>query len=298
MSTSLPLFELPLQSGAPPTGFGWESHSEPGLSPTKRPFEKVLKKRDKFFGLPACVICGNSSAIRYCHIIPQDELVTWQDLKARGWIPPAATAVCPYDEPRNEPRNGLVLCPSHHANFNEHLFFIRFSPETEKFIFINYSNNPYFQQYHGKAIALDINDLYVPFASLFIIHEWRVRGPNPFQPIIPAIPTKITWQDWIASSGAYDNKTGFRRDSPEPPDNSNNISQFPALQFLHTSTSGASTSTGMLQALDNDVVAEILAATRAMPSWKACELDNMSWDGTAEENTKKYLDKSGGGLEE
>jgi hypothetical protein len=54
----------------------------------------------------------------------------------------------------------------------------------------------------------------------------------------------------------------------------------------------------MLQALDNDVVAEILAATRAMPSWKACELDNMSWDGTAEENTKKYLDKSGGGLEE
>ena len=54
---------------------------------------------------------------------------------------------------------------------------------------------------------------------------------------------------------------------------------------------------GILPALNSDVIAEILATTCSLPTWKACELENASWDDTAEENTKKYLDNSGGGLE-
>src|ERR1700733_8013654 len=41
-------------------------------------------------------------------------------------------------------------------------------------------------------------------------------------------------------------------------------------------------------ALNADVISEILAATRAMPSWKACEVEGTSWAGAAEENIQKY----------
>jgi hypothetical protein len=71
-------------------------------------------------------------------------------------------------------------------------------------VFINYSDQPAFRQFHGKAIALDINDRHAPFPSLFIIHEMRVRGFHPFQPLIPDIPNVIQWQDWILSGGALD----------------------------------------------------------------------------------------------
>jgi hypothetical protein len=42
-------------------------------------------------------------------------------------------------------------------------------------------------------------------------------------------------------------------------------------------------------ALNNDVISKILAATRAMPTWKACEIENTSWVGTGDENVKKYM---------
>ena len=45
--------------------------------------------------------------------------------------------------------------------------------------------------------------------------------------------------------------------------------------------------------LNDNVIAEILAATRAMPSWNACMMEGMSWDGTADENTQKYISNIG-----
>ena len=36
--------------------------------------------------------------------------------------------------------------------------------------------------------------------------------------------------------------------------------------------------------LNDNVIADTLTATRAMPSWKACEIEGTSWTGTAEEN--------------
>ncbi len=74
-----------------------------------------------------------------------------------------------------------------------------------------------------------------------------------------------------------------------PPDNSNDNTSQP--QFQPTPTSGAAGE--LMPTLDNDVIAEIVTATRAQPSWKACETENTSWDGTTVENTKKYLDITG-----
>ena len=46
-------------------------------------------------------------------------------------------------------------------------------------------------------------------------------------------------------------------------------------------------------ALNEDVIKEILATTDAMPSWKACEIEGTSWEGTREENIKKYMSTIG-----
>lgn len=37
----------------------------------------------------------------------------------------------------------------------------------------------------------------------------------------------------------------------------------------------------------------ILAATRAMPSWKACQMEGASWSGTTEENIEKCVSTIG-----
>ncbi len=68
---------------------------------------------------------------------------------------------------------------------------------------------------HGKSIALDMQHRYVPFSSLFIIHETRVRGFHLFQPIAPPVPVDGPWQDGISSDGVFDNESdSFRHDMP------------------------------------------------------------------------------------
>ena len=121
----------------------------------------------------------------------------------------------------------------------------------------------------------------------------RVRGFHPFQPVGPIVPDNISWQDWILSDHIFDDASHtFKRDRP-PPNHDNNFSaqaQLPAGPM--TSEEGGSSSQHRV-ALNADVIAEILAATRAMPSWKACQVEGTSWTGTAEENIQKYVSSIG-----
>jgi hypothetical protein len=158
-------------------------------------------------------------------------------------------------------------------------------------VFVNYSNEPTLQQFHGKAIALDIRDRYAPFASLFIIHEMRVRGFHPFEPTESAMPDDGPWQDWISLDGVFDNASGsFKRDSPR--DNGFSAQSQPQFRPTMMST-GDAPSGGRRVTLNAEVIADILAATCAMPSWKACQVDGTSWTGTAQENIQKYVSSIG-----
>ena len=166
--------------------------------------------------------------------------------------------------------------------------------QIRKFVLVNYINEPTLQQFHGKAIALDIRDRHAPFASLFILHEMRVRGFHPTKPIEPAMPDDIPWQDWILSDGVFDNATGFfKRDRPR--DSGNNIySAQSQPQFQPTTTTTGDVSSGERGVpMNADVIADILAATRAMPSWKACQMEGTSWTGTAQENIERYVSSIG-----
>jgi len=164
--------------------------------------------------------------------------------------------------------------------------------QIRKFVLINYSNRPYLRPWHGKAIALDIRDHHAPFPSLFIINEMRVRGFHPFEPISPAISHDLSWQDWISLGGVFDDTTGSFNRSPLPDNGNGNNGDSAQPQLPLTSAAGGS-SVGLTLELNSDVIAEILSVTRAMPSWKACQMEGTSWTGTAKENIEKYVSSIG-----
>lgn len=104
------------------------------------------------------------------------------------------------------------------------------------------------------------------------------------------MPDDILWQDWILSDGVFDDVSGtFKRDGAR--DNSNKLSVQPQLQFQPMTTSTSDTLSGpgtRTLALNEDVIPDILAATHAIPSRRACVMEGTSWSSTAEDNIQKY----------
>lgn len=282
-----PLSQLPLPFLDQSPDWEWEEQDDDSVV-LPIAFNDSIKQRDRFLGQQRCVICGVASDIvlQHCHIVGREDKQTWYDLKYHGWIPLQTRLY-----PQHEPRNGLLLCSNHRIWFDNYFFFLRFSPKIQKLVFVNYSGDPELQKHHGKAIALDVEDCCAPLPTLFLIHEMRVRAFRPFAPLNPAMPCDSPWQEWIESDRVFDHFSGsFKRDNL--PDNSENggVTVPPRHQALPamTNAGGISSSERPLEPLDTDVIAEILTATRAMPSWKDCE-EGKSWTGTAEENIQKYL---------
>ncbi|KIY42955.1 hypothetical protein FISHEDRAFT_54426 [Fistulina hepatica ATCC 64428] len=242
------MFELSLPPGGPPTGYKWEECEVSFLSMTTA-FDTRIDQRDRFFGECRCVICR----------------MQWSDLKHCHWLPSQAK-----DHPQHESHDGLLMCLFHCVWFDAYEFFICYFPDIHKFILINFSNNPYFQQFHGKAITLDVRDCHTPFPSLFIIHEMHVRGFYPFRLVVPNMPDDILWQHWILSDGVFNNVSGsFNRDGP-PPSSISMQPLVPGFQPPTMDTGGPSSGRHMV-VLNEDIIADILMATHAMPFWKASD---------------------------
>ncbi|KIL67606.1 hypothetical protein M378DRAFT_9375 [Amanita muscaria Koide BX008] len=203
----VPLSQLPVPlPNQPPVGYHLE-HGDISVFSTTTACHTAINKRDRFLGETRCVICGDYGlVVQPCHIIKPEE-GTWSYLRERGWISSETKVL-----PQHEPRNGLILCGNHHSYFDGYDFFIRFFPEIQKFVFVNYSDHPTLRKFHGKAIALDIKDRHAPFPSLFIIHEMRARGFHPFAPSNPDMPEDSAWQDWILSESVFDDVShSFKR---------------------------------------------------------------------------------------
>ena len=109
----------------------------------------------------------------------------------------------------HEPRNGINLCYLHHADFDGYRFFIRWVPsvglnsemivvfsfyqQVRIFVFVNFSRNEDLEQFHGKSVLLDPNDLHSPFPAPFLIQEMRTRGFHPWCADRPPHPTSTTY---------------------------------------------------------------------------------------------------------
>ncbi|KAI0055198.1 hypothetical protein BV25DRAFT_1815961 [Artomyces pyxidatus] len=247
----LPTFSLPLHGGVPPS---YEYDDRPiSVISTRTAFEAGVDRRDRFFYENRCVVCGKADETQ------------WADLKKRSWIPQHAKKHC-----ANEPRNGLLMCTMHHSVFDRRYLYVQFFPESRRFVVINHSESAdaNLAPYHDKAIALDIEDSHAPFPVLFIIHEMRVRGQHPFAPAAPLVEEPPPWQDWNVNDGVYDsNSRTFKRDGLPPKRSSN--SHTPGMQLAPVETSAGDALPGQLALpLNEDVIAKIVAATRAMPSWR------------------------------
>lgn len=154
-------------------------------------------------------------------------------------------------------------------------------------MFVNYSGRTHLKQFDGKAIALQFDDCYAPFPSLFVIHGMRVHGFHPFV----VVPDNPPWQQWILSDNVFNEAHHeFIRHG------SGLSGQLqPRYQARTTGTAAKSDQAGesTLAPLDADIIADILAATHVMPSWRACQMEGMNWSGTAEENIQTYISSIG-----
>ena len=141
-----------------------------------------------------------------------------------------------------------------------------------------------------------------------------VLGHHPFQPIQPDLPNVITWQDWITSHDdllldiPIPTNELFRRDPPSDDDDenggggnggadthdaNNNQRNLPRRSGRSARQQDTTSSGTRKLELNAGVIADILAATHAMPSWKACKMENTSWSGTADENIRRYVSSIG-----
>ncbi|KAF8122847.1 hypothetical protein EV363DRAFT_1144836, partial [Boletus edulis] len=177
-----------------PPGYGWE-HRDQAQLVAMDPFISGIDSRDLYRVVPRCLVCGKRERweLQHCHIIPKSAPCQWMRLKELGWLPPQAK-----HNGANEARNGILLCKDHHHHFDNHNFFIRFFPDTKKFVYNGKSIAIQLEPFHGKAIPLDINHHLSPFPSLFLEHETRSRTAHLFTPTlnIPDSCRDIPDQDW------------------------------------------------------------------------------------------------------
>jgi hypothetical protein len=213
-------------------------------------------------------------------------------LLQRSWIPATSRSV------KHESRNGISMCATHHVNFDRHRFYIRYFEQYRKFVMVNHSRHPMLEQYHGKAVLLDPDNTRVPFYTLFIIHEIRVRGRWPFMGD-RAISSPVSDADWITQRLNQQPVQGLPPSLAPPlqgPDGST---------LLPASAPGGSSDSGLVSYMTGPsgeqyivftnpfnspaALEKEVKALRQTSTWKACIIENTSWEGTGTENISRYL---------
>jgi hypothetical protein len=166
---------------------------------------------------------------------------------------------------------------------------LTFSLQAEKFVFINFSDHPRYRHLHQKAIGLQPRDSHAVIPALFLIHECRVRGHNPFCRN-PPIPENIEYADWIPKDGDNIQRLPPPRGLSEP-DVEDTVGDKSKPENLAGLGTGADTGHGVNMnelTWDQNTIQKILDAQRYLPTWKECIVEGTSWKGSAAENIVKY----------
>ncbi|KAA8911238.1 hypothetical protein FN846DRAFT_755908, partial [Sphaerosporella brunnea] len=134
-------------------------------------FDSGIQLRDG----DCCVVCGHGVP----RTVDTAHIDTWHAMKQHGWIPAAAKSVV------HESRNGMRLCKNCHYGFDHHHFCIRFVPQREEYVFVNWACFREYVPFHGLALRLDPNHRLAPFVTLFLWRERTVRANNQFSQPVP-----------------------------------------------------------------------------------------------------------------
>ncbi|KAJ7670521.1 hypothetical protein B0H17DRAFT_1085788, partial [Mycena rosella] len=204
----------------------------------------------------------------------RDKHGCWEDLRVRGFIPPNAKGV------EHEARNGILMCGAHHRLFDKLYFYIRWVPEKNSFILGNHSRqvDVNLTPFHGRRVNLDPIDPRVPFAGAFLIQEMRVRGRWPFlsDRIFPA----ATQGDDDDDDAAKTHTVPTSSHSPLPLPSADHAQEF----------AGFTPSNLFADPAALESFRQLLPL---QPAWKESLFDDVTWEGTAQNNIKKYKDLIG-----
>lgn len=141
------------------------------------------------------------------------------------------------------------------------------------------------ETYHGEAVFLNPDSHRVPFHSLFIMQECRVRGRWPFSPN-REISTILPYQDWIQvpPDGSLAAKNTETRPPPPPP------SSAPSNTAPNTTNQASTNSyfTFTHPFASPEVLDRKIELLRQEQTWKSCIVEGTSWEGTGAENVEKY----------
>lgn len=290
--------------------FAYSAHSISAISGTEA-FETGIDRRDN----EGCVVCSIDRCLDHAHIIPKSEPQTWALMRQKGIIPRQAKSVA------HEARNGILLCKNHHHAFDHHEFYIRWVPQSKRFVFINQSQLEAWEDFHGQVVNLHPSER-TPFHGSFLMHEMRVRGYWPFREDRPiSFPTP-----WTSNDDDGDDDEDMDDDND---DNENKVvgkairrhatTPRPLMQMGQTDDSLGSTSTSYqfdhsfatnaasdrkrkvktftmtpTNPFANPAELKALKDSFAeQPNWKATVVEGETWEGTGEENIKKYQDVMG-----
>ena len=194
-----------------------------------------------------------------------------------------------------------------HCDFDGCRFFIRWVPsvslnsemmavfsysqQVRIFVFVNFSRNEDLEQFHGKSVVLDADHHHSPFPASFLIQEMRTRGFYPWCTDRPIPhPRSTTYNLGNNHGGAVANlgggshtgvglvgSGGAASSSGEPP--STGIDQ----QYLLLGNPFR----------DPELLESMRREWQQLPNWKSATVEGLTWEGTAEENARKYADLVG-----
>ncbi len=170
--------------------------------------------------------------------------------------------------------------------------------QARAFVFVNFSQNQFLEQFHGKTVALDPDHNHSPFPAAFLIQEMRTRGFHPWCtdrsipcPLSPAY-TLVDNCGVAGFGGGSDTRVGFG--------GSSGMAETGGSGGAASSSSGPS-STGINQQYlilsnpfqDPELLESMRHQWQQLPNWKSATVEGLTWEGTAEENARKYVNLVG-----
>ena len=163
-------------------------------------------------------------------------------------------------------------------------------------IFVNFSRNEDLEQFHGKSDA----NHHSPFPAPFLIQEMRTRGFHPWCTDRPIPHPRSTTYTLGNNPGGGVANLGGGSHTGVGLAGSGGMGR-PGGSGGTASSSSEPSSTGINQQYlvlgnpfqDPELLESMRRQWQQLPNWKSATVEGLAWEGTADENARKYTDLVG-----
>ena len=171
------------------------------------------------------------------------------------------------------------------------------------FVFVNFSQDQDLNQFHGKTVALDPDHSHSPFPAPFLIQEMRTRGFHPWRTDRP-ITRPLSHTYALSDNGEGGGSVGLGGGSDIGVGFDGSLGRGGTVGLAgcgeDASSSSGPLSSGNQEYLilsnpiqDPELLESMRRQWQRLPNWKSATVEGLTWEGTAEENARKYVDLVG-----